>query len=266
MHFELGDMTGGAIDGEVHIEITGNMDDMPGFVPQMVMEQIDASMRGGRGQGPGGPRNLIVFGSNEHMPPMHMDRRGPGMDHREAMEMHDVIIDELVRRMEEHGMPMEMLEDVLTEMDERDGDGDVMQGMDMLIRRLEEEGIDPGPIMELRHGVMERLEGRPDGREEDPFFREGSEFVGKMQMVNNISSELSDRINVAIMGIWEARQNLEPEHRIEVLEPIMLDPNIDLAVRNASAMVVRESFVQLGDFERAREILSMQIRMNGSLN
>ena len=48
-----------------------------------------------------------------------------------------------------------------------------------------------------------------------------------------------------------------------MLFPIMTNEDIDMNVRNAAAMVVREAFVELGDREKALETLQTQIRLNG---
>ena len=121
--------------------------------------------------------------------------------------------------------------------------------------------------MDPRHMDPRHMEPHNmDRGEEDPFFQEGGEFVGKMEMSGMIADALSDPINVALFGIWEARQHLEPGERLEILFPIMQDDAMALPVRNAAAMVVRESFVEIGDFEQARAVLGMQIRINGSMN
>ena len=86
-----------------------------------------------------------------------------------------------------------------------------------------------------------------------------------MELANKIGTSLSDPLDVAIFGVWEARQHLEPEERLQVLGPIMGDENIDMSVRNAAAMVVREAFYQLGDREKALETLHLQIRLNGTV-
>ena len=191
MRFDLGDMSEGEMEGEIHIEISGDMGDMenvPHFVREMVMERM------GRGE----EGMLDRF--------MHMDEHERHVDDHER---HEFIIEMDPRHMEPHHM---------------------------------------------------------DRGEEDPFFREGGEFVGKMEMSGMIADALSDPINVALFGVWEARQHLEPPQRLEILLPILQDDAIALPVRNAAAMVARESFVEIGDFEQARAVLALQIRINGSMN
>jgi len=199
MHFDLGDMSEGEMEGEVHIEIMGDMGDMEGvphFVRKMVMEQMAGQEEG----------------------------------------MHDVHID--------------------IDMDEED------------MRRGGNRFRGPGgPPMGQRDWDPRHMEPpHMDRGGEDPFFREGSEFVGKLEMSGMIADALSDPIKVALFGVWEARQHLEPEGRLEILFPIIGDDAIALSVRNAAAMVVRESLVELGDFDQARAVLGMQIRINGSMN
>ena len=72
MHFDLGDMTEGEMEGEIHIEIMGDMDDVPHAVREMVMQQMHR-----RGQG----MPEMFMHMDEH--DMHMD------DHmRHEMFMH----------------------------------------------------------------------------------------------------------------------------------------------------------------------------------
>ena len=204
MRFDLGDMTEGEMEGEIHIEISGDMGDMEGvphFVREMVMEQM------GRGEEGMLDRFMHMDEDEMHERFMHMDE------------------DEMRRR------------------------GNVFRGPG-------------GPPMDPRHMEPPHM----DRGEEDPFFHEGGEFVGKMEMSGMIADALSDPINVALFGVWEARQHLEPGERLEILFPIMQDDAMALPVRNAAAMVVRESFVEIGDFEQARAVLGMQIRINGSMN
>lgn len=216
MRFDLGDMTQGEMEGEIHIEISGDIGDMeavPHFVREMVMERM------GRGEEGMLDRFMHMDEDEMHERFMHMDED----------EMHEGF--------------MHMDED---EMRRR---GNVFRGPG-------------GPPMDPRHMEPPHM----DRGEEDPFFQEGGEFVGKLEMSGMIADALSDPMKVALFGVWEARQHLEPEGRLEVLFPIMGDDSIALPVRNAAAMVVRESLVELGDFEQARAVLGMQIRINGSMN
>ena len=291
----------------------GNMRSMPGFLPSLVMDQMDGHMMS--------DEELEAIHNRVHevvlrnypevgqrmFDEVHeeMARHG-GMNPFEAMEM-------LIQRLEARGMDprpiirlqneimgfgqaqgdhlmghqmmddehleaihhevhkvmtrnypevgQRMFDEVHEEM-ARHGGMDPFEAMEMLIHRLEERGMDPHPIIRLRDEVM----GRGDhegGHHEDPFFREGHEFVEKLHLSNDIADGLSDGHAVAILCIWEARQHLQPEERIEVLFPIMIADEMSMSVRNAAAMVVRESYVQLGDREKALETLQMQIRLNG---
>ena len=237
MHFDLREMTGGDVQGEVHIEIDGSMDAMPGFLPELIMRQMDGH--------PGG--------MDHHE--LHHEEMMHEQEMLEILHMHVVAI------MEEHGMPMQLLEEVSLAMEAKDIHP--LEAMHLLIERVEEEGIDPTPLIEL----MEEIQHDHDDEhhEEDPFFRQGGEFVAKMELAKKIGTSLSDPLDVAIFGVWEARQHLEPEERLQVLGPIMGDENIDMSVRNAAAMVVREAFYQLGDREKALETLHLQIRLNGTV-
>ena len=239
MQFDLGDMTDGEMDGEIHIEIMGDgdMGHLADVIPHMVM-------RGMQQEG-GWPDDR------------HMDRG-------------DDIGEEIMRRMQHHDLPMGMLEELMEEH-EIHNEHDVIIGMDMLIDRLEREGHDPGPIVELRHGFIERIEGRGEGRHgdrvEDPYMQQGSEFVEKMFLSEEIGNVLSDNRAVSIFCIWEARQHMQPQERIEALFPIMVNDKVDMAVRNAAAMVVRQSFYEIGDRPKAIETLRNQILVNeGALN
>lgn len=249
MHFDLRDLTHGEMEGEVHIEISGDMDGMPGFLPDLIMRQMDGHHARPLPGGMPGPAPYVVFDHHE----MHHGHQDMHHD-----EMHDVLYEHVVVIMEEHGMPMEMLEEVGMAMEEHGMHP--MEALHMLIERLDEEGVDPRPLIDF----MEEISHDDGHHEEDPFFQQGGEFVGKMELANEIGISLSDPIDVAIFGVWEARQHLEPQERLDVLGSIMGDPNIEMSVRNAAAMVVREALYELGDRERALETLHMQIRLNGS--
>ncbi|HBZ96537.1 MAG TPA: hypothetical protein DEO57_01675 [Phycisphaerales bacterium] len=237
MHLDLREMTGGALQGEVHIELDGSMDAMPGFLPELIMRQMDGHL-----------------GGMDHHDPHHEELMHE-QEMLEALHMHVVSI------MEEHGMPMALLEEAHMAVEE---DGvHPLEAVHLLIDRLSEEGIDPSPLIELMEEVHDDHDGGHHG--EDPFFEQGGEFVAKMELANKIGTSLSDPLDVAIFGVWEARQHLEPEERLQVLGPIMGDENIDMSVRNAAAMVVREAFYQLGDREKALETLHLQIRLNGTV-
>jgi hypothetical protein len=240
MHFDLREMTGGDIQGEVHIEIDGSMDAMPGFLPELIMRQMDGHL---------GDIPMVGHAFREQDDEMMHEQ-----EMLETLYMHVIAI------MEEHGMPMELLDEVSMAMEAQDLHP--LEAMHMLIERVGEEGIDPTPLIELMEEVQHDHEG--GHHEEDPFFRQGGEFVGKMELANQIGMSLSDPIDVAIFGVWEARQHLEPQERLDVLGSIMGDPNIEMSVRNAAAMVVREALYELGDRERALETLHMQIRLNGT--
>ncbi len=101
----------------------------------------------------------------------------------------------------------------------------------------------------------------------DPYIDQGSEFIEKMFLSEEIANVLSDKRAVSIFCIWEARQHMEPQERIEALFPIMINNQVDMAVRNAAAMVVRQSFYEIGDRSKAIETLRNQILANeGALN
>ena len=96
----------------------------------------------------------------------------------------------------------------------------------------------------------------------DPYIEQGSEFIEKMFLSEEIANVLSNQQSVSIFCIWEARQHLEPQERIEALFPIMINDQVDMAVRNAAAMVVRQSFYETGNRARAMETLRNQIFIN----
>ena len=258
MHFSLGDMTGGEIDGEIHIEIEGDMGHVPGFLPGLVRSQRDGHggqpmmfRSNGGPMGPGGNHPFVVFAHDDRMHDAMMDE-----EHLEAIHL------AVMEVMEHHYRGgREMFDQVHDDM-ARHGGMDPFEAMELLIRRVEQRGQDPHPLLQLRDELMHEMGG--GGEHEDPFFREGGEFVGKMQMSGMISEALSDQIEVAIFGIWEARQHLSPQHQVEMLEPILMNPEIELAVRNAAAMVLKEAFIKMDQPARAREVLSWQIRRNGS--
>ena len=97
---------------------------------------------------------------------------------------------------------------------------------------------------------------------DDPYIEQGSDFIEKILLSEEIANVLSDQRSVSIFCIWEARQHLEPQERIEALFPIMINNQVDMAVRNAAAMVVRQSFYETGNRARAIETLRNQIFIN----
>ena len=232
MRFDLGDMTDGDMEGEVHIELMGDRD--MGHLAEVIPHLLMAGM-------------------------MEDDM----WDKERGMDMGDKIGEELMRRMRQHDLPMEMITDYALVID---NEHTVVDSMDMLIDRLKREGHDPSPIMELRHGVIEHLDRRDaelhGGRVEDPYMQQGSEFVEKMFLSEEIGHALSDERAVSIFCIWEARQHMQPQERIEALFPVMINDEVDMAVRNAAAMVVRQSFYEIGDRPKAIETLRNQILVN----
>ncbi len=234
MQFDLSDMTDGGMEGEVHIEIMGDRDmaHLAEAIPHLIMTGM---MEDGR------------------------------WDDEHDMEHGDDIGEELMRRMEHHGLPLGLVEEVM-EQHEIHNEHDVIIGMDMLIERIESEGHDAEPIMALRDEFIGRLEGHHgDRHHEDPYLQQGSEFVEKMFLSEEIANVLSDQRAVSIFCIWEARQHLQPEERLQALFPIMTNGEVDMAVRNAAAMVVRQSFYELGDRPKAIETLRNQILSNEGL-
>jgi hypothetical protein len=236
----------------------GGMDRVPGFLPELIMSQMDGHggqpmmfRSNGGPMGPGGNHPFVVFGrTDERMHDAMMDE-----GHLEAI--HLAVMETMAR---EYPDGQRMFDDVHDEM-ARHGGMDPFEAMELLIQRLEEQGQDPHPLIQLRDEIMHGMGG--GGEHDDPFFHEGGEFVGKLQLSDEIATRLSDSKSVAILCIWEARQHLEPQERLDVLFPIMIDEDIEVNVRNAAAMVVRESYVELGDRVKALETLQMQIRLNG---
>lgn len=237
MQFDLGDMTDGDMEGEIHIEIMGDRD--MGYLAEVIP-------------------HLIMTGMME-------DHDWNDEEHH--MQLGDDIGEEIMRRMEHHDLPMGVLQELMEEH-EIHNEHDLVIGMDLLIERLSDAGHDPGPIMELRHEFIERMDSRHgDRHHEDPYLQQGSEFVEKMFLSEEIGHVLADRRAVSIFCIWEARQHMKPQERLEALFPIMVNDKVDMAVRNAAAMVVRQSFYEIGDRPKAIETLRNQILANeGALN
>ena len=285
------------MDREIQIDFTvdseGDLENMPEFIREMVMSQMAGEGMGHEGDRRDRHHQVMEFSLADVAPGMNGDVRiefmgdagmhlspeafgmamsammgGEDWDEDERMVNGDEIIEKIVWIMQEHGMPMELLKEVMEEHEVRN-EHDVIIGMDMLIDRISREGHDPGPIMELRHGIIERLEGRGEGHHdvhhEDPYMQQGGEFVAKMFLSEEIANVLSDQRAVSIFCIWEARQHLEPQERLDALFPIMINDQVDIAVRNAAAMVVRQSFYELGDREKAIETLRNQILSNEGL-
>lgn len=253
---------------EIQIDFTvdseGDLDTMPEFIREMVMSQMN---------GDDTSREMDIT----------FDRNGEEMfiiANGEKMFIGDRNMRHEGGRNDEHHQVMEFsLGDMAPGMDgdvriEIMGDAGRHFSPEALVTALSaiigDEGWDEdereGHGLELRHGFRELLEDRDEGRHadrhEDPYMQQGGEFVGKMFMSEEIANALADRRAMSIFCIWEARQHLEPQERLKALFPVMINVEVDMAVRNAAAMVVRQSLFELGDRDKAIEVLMNQILIN----
>lgn len=113
---------------------------------------------------------------------------------------------------------------------------------------------------ELFHQLM----GRNDEHDENGFFEQVDLFDEKLSAAGNAVNRLADKPAVAVFGVWQARELLDPQARVHLLAPMMNDKELIIAVRNAASFVVMEALGEMGDTAGATESLGDMIRRNGA--
>jgi hypothetical protein len=101
-----------------------------------------------------------------------------------------------------------------------------------------------------------------DGHE---FFERAGQFDEKIAMTRQVAARLSDQEAMAVFGVWQVREHLDPMDRIEMLLPMVTDVDLLRSVRNAAAFVVMESYGEIGDEDGAAETLREMILSNGRM-
>jgi hypothetical protein len=101
-----------------------------------------------------------------------------------------------------------------------------------------------------------------DGRE---YFERTGQFDEKIAMARQVASRLADTESMAVFGVWQAREHLDPEARIAMLAPMVNNESLLRSVRNAAAFVVMEALGDIGDDAGAAETLREMILSNGAM-
>ncbi|MDG2423273.1 MAG: hypothetical protein P8M22_04780 [Phycisphaerales bacterium] len=140
---------------------------------------------------------------------------------------------------------------------------------------IEDEDLDPGEREELHemsehwfHEMGER-EHEDHGHEDhdqrhDEFMQQADSFIHKISMSKEMAASLSSREALAVFGVWQAREHMSPEQRVEMLTPIMTDTDLWPSVRNAASWVVMEALAEMHRESDAHNTLRDLIRSNGS--
>lgn len=98
----------------------------------------------------------------------------------------------------------------------------------------------------------------------DDYAAQAMQFAHKIEVSREIGARLDDQQAMAIFGVWQAREHIEPDRRIEIMRSIAHDDGIQTPVRNAAEWVLMEAYWQVGDDGAAAETLEAFIRRNGS--
>ena len=118
------------------------------------------------------------------------------------------------------------------------------------------------PEMRAEHEeLLEQL--MHGGHAHDSFVDESMQFDHKIDMARKVSQRLNDEEAVAVFGVWQAREHLEPEAQVALLAPMMNDMDLRTSVRNAASFVVMEALGHLDDSAGATETLRDMILRNG---
>lgn len=118
--------------------------------------------------------------------------------------------------------------------------------------------------MEFHSGMMPHQDSHGDHADHE-YFEQVHRFEEKLEAAHHAVDRLSDSAAVAVFGVWQARELLDPEARVELLAPMMNDDSLISAVRNAASFVVMEALGEIGDTAGATESLGDMIRRNGAM-
>ena len=121
------------------------------------------------------------------------------------------------------------------------------------------------PEMRREHEeFFHQLMGHNDEHDDNGFFEQVDLFDEKLSAAGNVVNRLADKPAIAVFGVWQARELLDPEARVHLLAPMMNDNELIIAVRNAASFVVMEALGEMGDTAGATESLRSMIRRNGA--
>ncbi|MEE2906680.1 MAG: hypothetical protein VX527_02505 [Planctomycetota bacterium] len=223
-----------------------------GMMPGMRGGPGGPGMMPGMPGGQGGPAMMFIAG-DEHMMPMggvmgRTDMHGDEMEHmhREIGHLHEM----LERAHEIIGRQSEMMDD---------------------------NDLDPGEREEL-HTMTDHWFEMMDGRDEDDrhhedndhhvdeYIEQAESFVHKIHMSKQMAGALDSREALAVFGVWQAREHMSPEQRVEMLSPLMNNEDLWPSVRNASSWVVMEALAEMQRETDAHKTLGELIRSNGTIN
>lgn len=98
----------------------------------------------------------------------------------------------------------------------------------------------------------------------DDYAAQAMQFAHKIEVSREIGARLEDKQAMAIFGVWQAREHVEPDRRIGIMRSIAYDHGVHTAVRNAAEWVLMEAYWQVGDEDAAADTLETFIRRNGS--
>lgn len=129
----------------------------------------------------------------------------------------------------------------------------------------------PDDMREQHEVIMHALmrDGEPhhghDQWDGDGFNREAEGFAVKIDMAREVADRLRDAQAMAIFGVWQVRERMEPAERISMLAPMIGDQSLMLSVRNAAAWVVMDAQNELDNRSGGAETLRQFIMTNGAM-
>jgi hypothetical protein len=118
---------------------------------------------------------------------------------------------------------------------------------------------------EMRREHEELLEQLMGGHDDHEFFARVQQFDEKIAMASQVAHRLNDSEAMAVFGVWQAREHMDPETRIGILTPMVSNESLRTSVRNAATFVVMEALGELDDRAGAAEALREMILRNGSI-
>ena len=122
----------------------------------------------------------------------------------------------------------------------------------------------PPEVRRAHEELLEQLMGGDDDDHgEHEFFERAGEFDEKITVARRVAQRLNDAEAMAVFGVWQAREHLDPEERIAMLAPMVGNERLRTSVRNAAAFVVMEAHGELDDGASAADALRDMILRNG---
>ena len=211
-------------------------------------------MPGGHGGQGGMPGMMVMMNDDPMMMPPGAFMGMTGMHEEEFMHM-EREMQHLHEMLEHAHMIIERQFEMIDECDLGPEEREELEDMaGHWFERMGDRGHgDHGHDHEEEHGHMD-----------DGFLRQADSFVHKIDMSGEMAESLSRREALAVFGIWQAREHMSPEQRVELLTPIMSDMDLWPSVRNAASWVVMESLAEMQRETDAHKTLQDLIRSNGS--